>query len=492
MANRKQFAKIKEKMMLDKDKVMLNRLSLVPAGLRYKLMIVFSLMSIIPLMICVYIATNFVFPYVGMTRSLGIVIAITIFIAMLGFVLAKKMIEPFIDIAIEAKLIAGGDFERSIEVKEEGEAKDLALSLNAMSDTIRDNLIELKSYGEKTRDINTAIHKKVIVLSGLLQIGNLISSGTDLRSVLDILVEKVSLLDNENSAGVMLIDGERENMIMFSSINIDNAEAVKLPVSLKRGLLARFRTEIHDIVLDKNLDKDNDDIAAFKELYAFKNCIVVPVIVRGKLEGAVFLGNSEDDFEYNKDDIELLHVFCKQAAIAIENDSLIKKTEELEVKDELTQLYNAKFIKEYLEEEVKRGMIYQRPCSFILLDIDDFKSFCDKYGRLSGEAALKRIAKLIKSELSPVDKAGRFGETEFALVLPERNKKEARGIAGEMREKIASLNILPHLKDKETFLTVSASLAENPIDGASGKELTDKAKSLLRQAKDEGRNTIKA
>jgi len=289
-----------------------------------------------------------------------------------------------------------------------------------------------------------------------------------------------------------LIDGERENMITFSSINIDNAEAVKLPVSLKRGLLARFRTEIHDIVLDKNLDKDDDDTVAFKELYAFKNCIVVPVIVRGKLEGAVFLGNSEDDFEYDKDNIELLHVFCKQAAIAIENDSLMKKTEELEVKDELTQLYNAKFIKEYLEEEIKRGMIYQRPCSFILLDIDDFKSFCDKYGRLSGEAALKRIAKLIKSELSPVDKAGRFGETEFALVLPERNKKEAKNIADEMREKIASLNILSHLKDKETFLTVSASLTENPIDGVSSKELTDKAKNLLKQAKDEGRNTVKA
>jgi len=115
---------------------------------------------------------------------------------------------------------------------------------------------------------------------------------------------------------------------------------------------------------------------AFKELYAFKNCIVVPVIVRGKLEGAVFLGNSEDDFEYDKDNIELLHVFCKQAAIAIENDSLMKKTEELEVKDELTSYIMLSY-KEYLEEEIKRGMIYQRPCSFILLDIDDFKSFCD-------------------------------------------------------------------------------------------------------------------
>ena len=477
--------------MSDKNKNMLNKLSLVPAGLRYKLMIVFSLMSIIPLMICVYIATNFVFPYIGMASSLSLVITITIFIAILGFIVAKNMIAPIIDIAIEAKLIAGGDFERSIEIEEEGEAGDLASSLNSMSDTIRKNLSELKSYGEKTREINIEIHKKVMVLSGLLQIGNLISAGTDLKSVLDILVEKISLLDNENPAGVMLMDNDRENMIPFSVINIDNTEAVKLPISLKRGLFARLRTEVQDIIIDKNLDKEDEATASFKQLYAFKNCIIIPIVVRGGLEGVIFLGNSEDDFEYNKDDIELLHVFCKQAAIAVENDVLTKKTEELEIKDELTQLYNAKFIKECLEEEIKRGMIYQRPCAFILLNIDDFKLFCEKYGRMAGESALKRIAKLIKSELSPVDKAGRFGDNEFALVLPERNKKEAKDIADEMREKIAELNVLPSAKDGATFLTVSASLSENPIDGVSGKDLTDKAKSLLKQAKEEGKEIVK-
>ena len=68
----------------------MSRLSLVPAGLRYKLMIVFCLMSIIPLMICVYITTNFVFPYFGLTGSLSIVLVITLIIALLGFVLAKS------------------------------------------------------------------------------------------------------------------------------------------------------------------------------------------------------------------------------------------------------------------------------------------------------------------------------------------------------------------------------------------------------------------
>jgi diguanylate cyclase (GGDEF)-like protein len=476
------------------NKGFLHNLSLVPAGLRSKLMIIFCLMSIIPLMICVYITTNFVFPYLGMTGSLGIVIAITIFIAFLGLVLARKMIEPIIDIAIEAKLIAGGDFERSIETNEEGEIGDLAFSLNTMTDKIRTNLTELKSYGEKTREINADIHRKVMVLSGLLHVGNLISSGTELKTILDILAEKISLLDDSCPVIVMLIDSDRDYLIPYSVMNIDNLEAVKIPLSLKRGFFARLRTNVHlkDIIIDSSNEQQDEHIDSIRQLLGIKNIAVIPIIVRGNLEGAIFMANSKDYFEYKKDDMELLHVFSKQAAIAFENDMLLKKTEELEIKDGLTQLYNAKFIKERLDEEIKRGMIYQRPCSLILFDVDDFKAFCDKHGRMAGEAVLKKIAKLISDEITAVDRAGRFGDDEFALVLPERSKKEARDIAEELKQKISELHIMRSESEGQTSITVSASVGENPIDGISAKELIDKARALIKQAKDAGKNTVKA
>jgi len=450
-------------------------------------------MSIIPLMICVYITTNFVFPYIGMTGSLGIVIAITIFIALLGFVLAKKMIEPIIDIAIEAKLIAGGDFERSIEVTEEGEIGDLAFSLNTMTDRIRTNLTELKSYGDKTREINAEIHRKVMVLSGLLQVGNLISAGTELKTILDILAEKISLLDDSCPVIVMLIDRDRDYLIPYSVMNVENPEVVKMPLSLKRGFFARLRTNIHlkDIIIDSENEQEDEHVDSIRQLLGIKNIAVVPVIMRGNLEGTIFMGNSKDNFAYKRDDIEILHVFSKQAAIAVENDMLLKKTEELEIKDGLTQLYNAKFIKDRLEEEIRRGMIYQRPCSFILFDVDDFKPFCDKHGRMTGEAVLKKIAKLISDEITPVDRAGRLRDDEFALILPERNKKESRDIAEELKRKISQLHIMRSENKEEIFITVSAGVSENPIDGISAKELIDKARNLIKQAKEEGKNTVK-
>jgi diguanylate cyclase (GGDEF)-like protein len=479
-------------MIKTKKKGIFYRLSLIPTGLKYKLMIVFCLMSVIPLMISVYIATNFVFPYMGVSGSLGIVIIVTIFIAVLGFILAKKMIEPIIDIAIEARLIAGGDFDRSIKTDQEGEIGDLASSLNSMTEKIRDNLSALKNYGEKTREINIEINRKVMVLSGLLQLGNLISAGSELNAIFDILVEKISLIDDACPVMIMLADQDKDYLMPCSLANIENPEAKKMLLSLRKGFFAKLKTNVKDLILDNNTDLNDESITLLSRILGIRNIAVVPITTRGNLAGAIIIGNSRDNFIYKKDDIELLHIFSKQAAIAVENDILLKKTEDLEIRDGLTHLFNAKFIRERLEEEVRRAIIYQRPCSFILFDVDDFKSFCERYGRMSGESALKKIAKLIGDEITSVDRAGRFADDEFAVILPERSKKESKEIADELKRKISELKIMRGEDEQYISITVSAGLSENPIDGMSAKELIDKARALMKQAKAEGKNAIKA
>ena len=136
-----------------------------------------------------------------------------------------------------------------------------------------------------------------------------------------------------------------------------------MPVSLAHGIFARLRADLKDIIIDKRYQKEDEVVRSFKELYQVRNAAIIPILTRGTLEGVIILGNNTEGFEYKPDDIELLHVFAKQTAIAIENDRLLKKTEELEVRDNLTQLYNNKYIRERLEEEIKRAVIYQRPCS---------------------------------------------------------------------------------------------------------------------------------
>ncbi len=459
------------------------QMSLVPKPLRYKLTIAFSLMSIIPLLICAYLATNFIFPKYGYTDigPISMVIFITIIVTGLGLYLAREMIESIVGMALDAKKIAGGDFEHHIKVTREDEIGELGKSINVMTQRIRDNITELKNYGERTKEINIEINKKVMALSGLLQFGSLISAGGELQNIMDLLVEKVSHVEDSNPAVIMIINEETNTLEPAALVNFKSTEVVKRPVRLGHGLLGEAAVEIKDIIIDKNT-KITHEIEELQKNYELKNVIILPVVLHEKCKGILLTGNRKDNHIFKKDDIELLKVLVKQVTIALENDALIKKAEELEVMDELTGLYNESYIKVRLEEEIKRSVIYQRPCSFIIYKIKDFGNYCNQRGRMAGESALKKIAKLIADNLTPVDKAARFADDEFAIVLPERNKREAGVISEEVRKKISELVIDPKARQDLQILSACGGISENPIDGASAAELIMKAQHRLQEA----------
>ncbi|MBN1405189.1 MAG: sensor domain-containing diguanylate cyclase [Candidatus Omnitrophica bacterium] len=460
---------------------MFKQFSLVPKPLRYKLMIAFSLMSIIPMLICGYLSVNFIFPKYAQIGPISLVIFITLIITMLGFHLAKEMIEPIVQMAIDARRIAGGDLEHSIAVTREDEIGDLGKSLNVLTQRIKDNINELKNYGERTKEINIDINKKVMALSGLLQISSLISSGTDIAAIMDMLAGKVSYMEDSNPAVIMVLNEETNVLEPIALSNVKSTELAKRPVRLGHGLVGKCALELKDIVIDKDIAA-NSEIDDLRKTYEVKNAAVLPIIMHDKCKGVLLTGNKRDFYAYSKDDMELLKVFVKQAAIALENDALIKKAEELEVIDELTGLYNENYIKERLEEEIKRSMIYQRPCSFVILKVADLEAYCGKRGRMAGEAALKKIAKLISEGLTAVDKAARFADDEFAIVLPERNRKEGELINSEIRKKISELVVDPKAEPAYQKLKVCSAISENPIDGASANELILVAHNRLKDA----------
>ncbi len=465
---------------------LLKKMSLAPTSLHYKLMIAFALMSLIPLLICVYFATNFIFPKYPQYFNIGtisLVIFITLIITMLGLHLAKRMINPIIRIALDAKRIASGDLNHPVRVTGEDEIGDLGKSLNVMTQKIKENIAELKNYGERTKEINIDINKKVLALSGLLQIGGLISAGADLQSIMDILVDKISHVEDTSPTAIMVINEETNTLEPVSVTNFKSIDTVKQPVPLGRGLLGKAVIEITDIIIDKNLKEPSPDAKELQRSYEIKNALIIPIVFRKKCRGLVLTGNTKDAYAYSNDNIELLKVFVKQAAVALENDALIKKAEELKVVDELTGLYNDHHIKERLEEEIRRSIMYQRPCSFMLLKIFDFELYCKRRGRVAGEAALKKIARLISNSLSPVDKAARFADNEFAIVLPERNKREANVISAEIKKKISGLVVDPKAEEPGLQrLYAYAGISENPLDGATGTELIHKARQHLEEA----------
>ncbi len=461
--------------------------SVVSRGLRYKLKIAFSLMSILPLLVCIYLVSNYILPSAGLRVDIAAAIAISVFIAVIGFFVIKEVFDRILSVTTEAKLIASGDVTRKVESITGDEVGDLGDSLNQLTRRIRTNMEELKNYSEKTTEINLAIQKRVLVLSSLLQVSSLISQGSKLEDVLKIAVEKSRLLANSEAAYLLLKEEESESFYMKVVDGIRTQDLLKIKVEAGEALDRVIKSNRH-FILDSDNRLPEESNAAFYEKFKLKNTAALPIFLKGRLVGILGIGNTKDAFTYRKEDIELLDIFAKQVSIAVENDLLMHRVEKLEIKDALTGLYNEVYIRARLQEEIKRAISCQRPCGFVLLNIDNFKKFHQNFGSLQAESILKKISTLIKSSVSDIDRVGRFGDNEFALVLPEKNKRQAQEIAEDIRRKVEFA--FSEEQDANKHVTLSGGVTENPLDGVDAAELIAKAGESVKLAKTQGRNRI--
>ncbi len=468
----------------------IDRFSLSSGTVKQKLMVAFQLMSILPFLVCVYLVSSYILPKFGFKIDVIASLLVSIFVVAIGFLVIKEIFDRLSAVATEAKVIAAGDINRKLEVQNNDEVGELGNVLNQLTNRIRGNMDELKAYGEKTSQINLEIQKKIFILSNLLQLSSLISGGEKFDDISKIAVEKSRLLANSETAFLLFKEENKESFCVKAADGAGVDYLMTLDIGASGDLYNKVFNLNKLLILDKRNLLDNHLMADFFAKFRVKNCLSVPIFLRGRVKGALGIANSRDNFSYSKEDIELLDIFSKQIAIAIENDILAHRIEKLETKDTLTGLYNQNFITSCLEDEIKRAIVYQRPCSFIIFDIDNFKNYREKFGLISAEAALKKIAVLVNGCISEVDRAGRTGDDEFSLILPERNKRQAKEVGEDVRKKIQLA--FSSGQDSAKSITLSAGVSENPLDGVGAEQLINKAKELLKKAKTAGKDRVVA
>lgn len=466
----------------------INKLSVASCGLRSKLKISFYLMSILPLLVSVYLVSEHIFAHRGFKLEVAFAVGISVFIAVIGYFVVKDIFDRIVSVASDAKLIAAGDLERAINIEHPDEVGDLGEALNQLSQRIRSNMDEIKTYGEKTTQINLEIQRRVIVLSSLLQISSLIAQGSAIDEILEFITEKSRLLGDSDVAYLLFREDSEDTFRMKEASGQNCEYLLKIHLQPKGTFLAQAILSNKSLTVDKENKLPADATRIFSENFRLKNTLALPVYLKGRVIGLLGIGNSLRDFSYKKEDQELLDIFAKQIAIAVENEILIRRVEKLEIKDALTGLYNGEFLHARLQEEIKRAIAYQRPCALTLIDIDNFQRYQQNFGVIHGEATLKRIASLIKSCAGEIDRVARTGADEFAVLLPEKNKRQAQDIAEDIRKKIEYS--YSEETDINKRITVSGGVSENPVDGVDAEDLFNKAVELVKSAKKQGKNRI--
>jgi diguanylate cyclase (GGDEF)-like protein len=156
-------------------------------------------------------------------------------------------------------------------------------------------------------------------------------------------------------------------------------------------------------------------------------------------------------------------------------------------RDSLTGLLNHSYLLEVLEREMQRAARIESSLSFIMIDIDHFKSVNDTYGHLVGDHVLRSLSRLLVERLRKTDTVGRYGGEEFGVVLFNTAPEDAKRIMDELRESFGRISF--HADGEEFSVTFSSGIAQFP-ERSEPSTLVEAADHALYVAKENGRNQV--
>ncbi len=184
-----------------------------------------------------------------------------------------------------------------------------------------------------------------------------------------------------------------------------------------------------------------------------------------------------------------LRALLEPCAIALDNALALQKAEALSVTDDLTRLYNTRYLNLVLRRESKRASRNGRPLSLLFLDLDGFKQVNDTHGHMAGSKALVEAAAIIRACARETDVVARFGGDEFSLVLPDTGREGAESVASRIRERLRSARFLAS-EGLSVHLTASIGVATLPDVAASAEELLRAADMAMYRVKAAGKDGI--
>lgn len=348
-----------------------------------------------------------------------------------------------------------------------------------------------RSIPESATQDAKELELKKLQFATFTEIGKAITSKLDLREVLNMVMEKISELLRPRNWSLLLLD-EETGELRFEIVVGEGSEKIKdLRLKVGEGVAGWVAREmkpllVPDVSKDARFSKKADEVSHFTT----QSIVCVPLTTRGKCLGVIELINKvEDGGGFSEDDLLVLTTLADFTAIAIENAIFLKRVQELTITDDLTKLYNSRFLHSRLDYEVERARRFGYGISMIFIDLDYFKEVNDVHGHLAGSKLLKEVASLLASMLRTVDMACRYGGDEFIILMPGTSKKNAALVAEKLRQSVRE-NFFLKEEGINIRLTASFGVASFPEDADSKEELIQRADHAMYDVKNRTRDGV--
>ena len=357
-------------------------------------------------------------------------------------------------------------------------------------------------------------------LHQIFEISKSLTQSLDIKEVYGKILDSLFLHFKKLEAGViLLLDEKSDNLSQVASKVRDNRRNRGLYIS--RSIVKQAMEKSKAVMIT---DISQDTAAGFSEsieVNRILSAMCVPLITKAGIRGVIYVYSTNAPQGFKKEDLFFITAISNPAAVAIENALLHDKSKrseeelrrardeleakvqertselaeanaklrELSITDDLTGLFNHRYLVRALEAEFIRAIRYKRNFSVLLFDIDDFKHVNDSYGHSCGDAVLIRLASLIRGCLRGSDMVARYGGDEIAILLPETEKSKATEVAEKLRSLIEKTSF--EWNGRGFNITCSIGIASAPDNRITDwNDLLDKADQALYMGKGTGKNVV--
>lgn len=333
--------------------------------------------------------------------------------------------------------------------------------------------LELRVLADALSDAKKELNRAYSGLEAILEMVKIIHSTLDTKELSNLVMDMIENLMGFETFSLLVFDQKQE--FLFK-------DKRNLPEDAFENLLEK---------VEKNKQRwatDPGKPHSIKESSYGMDILCLPIQSGGQMTGA-FCAPRKTIELLTSEDIRVLSLITTQITTAYQNSLLYELAKKLSITDELTKVYNYRYLKSQLQAEMRRAQRYGRPLSLVMVDLDDFKSYNDEFGHVKGDVALLEIAKTIQENCRGVDVVARYGGEEFTLILPETTEEGARNVGERIRKAVDQQRFLSKENRRTERMTVSVGVASY-WEGANPNEMIKKADEALYKAKKSGKNQV--
>jgi diguanylate cyclase (GGDEF)-like protein len=332
--------------------------------------------------------------------------------------------------------------------------------------------------------VRKQLRRQLLNATGRTVIASTLTGNAPLEQALSQVLRSLVDLLEADMALILLRPQSQSPRSFLLSIGVTEPAPTWAELESSQGIVGSLVREPRFVVRSHLSPEERSSV---EDQIGLRDCLAEPLRSDDHDLGVMVLGNKRRP--YQEDDYTLCRAVADQIVVAVEKSTRLAVTQREATTDEMTGLYNYRFLVGYLDQQVNVAERASSPLSVLMLDLDHFKTVNDSHGHPAGDRVLRQFASLTLETIRKSDLAARYGGEEFVVVMANTGRGDAEVVADKIRAAVEAMVV--RLDDgNEVGLTVSIGGVTFPEGTRGARNLLDLADRALYAAKRYGRNRV--